>query len=357
MSHGASSLTRRAAMTGGLSLGLAALAADVVDASESPLARGEGQMPLITKPIPQTGERLPVIGLAAGTFDQRLNNSADATRALLNALIARQGKLIDTGLTGGKSEQLIGTALAAIGARDRVFLAARIAGSDAQAVKASIDESFRNLRTDRIDLLQLQDLSAIDTLFPELEKLKRAGRVRYVGAVSASAADNDRMLAVMRKHALDFVQINYSMRDRSAAEQLLPLAQERRIGVIANSPFGGSGFSVYSHIRDRDLPDWAAGLDIVSWRQFFLKYVVSHPAVTCCIPGILDVERMDLELQAARGRLPDPAIRKRMEELWEAGAEQPGRPGAHPRTGVTAFAPTTVVQGLTRQRTTRPLRT
>jgi len=339
-----SSLTRRAAISGGLAVGLAGLAP----------ARGEDRSTLVTKSIPKTGERLPVIGLAAGSFDERLNNSVDATRALLNELITHEAKVIDTGVTGGRSEQLIGSALARIGARERVFLAAKVAGADAQSAQASIELSLQHLRTDRIDLVQLQDLSAIDTLFPVLQKLKHAGRARYIGVASMTTQDNDQVMAVMRKHPLDFVQIDYSMRDRSAAEQLLPLAEERRIGVIANSPFGGSGFSVYSHTRDRDLPDWVAGLDIVSWRQFFLKYVVSHPAVTCCIPGILDVQRVDLELQAARGRLPGATMRKRMEEFWEAGAA----PAAQPtRTGVAASDPTTVVHGRTRQRTTMPLRT
>lgn len=204
--------------------------------------------------------------------------------------------------------------------RDRVFLATKVTAPNGNlsAAREMIEQSFRNLQTARIDLLQVHNLDGVDLLMPELQLMKRVGRIRYVGVTTSRAEQYPAMLAAMRRHPLDFVQVDYSLANRTAADEILPLARQRRQAVLVNLPFGGRrDGNLFSSVKDQALPDWAAEFGAASWAQFFLKYVIAHPAVTAVIPGMTRLASLEDNIGAGFGALPDPAQRKRMEELWD----------------------------------------
>jgi aryl-alcohol dehydrogenase-like predicted oxidoreductase len=185
-----------------------------------------------------------------------------------------------------------------------------------------IRESMRRLKTDVLDLVQIHSLNGVDVLFPHLEELKRKGQVRYIGITTSSSSQHDAMVQVIKSQPLDFIQVDYSLANRAAAEDVLPAALERRIGVLINLPFGGRrDGNLFSRVRGAELPDWAAEIDAKSWGQVFLKYVVSHPAVTAAIPGMTKLEHLEDNLGAARGRMPDAAMRARMERYWDSRSD------------------------------------
>lgn len=275
---------------------------------------------LITRPIPSTGEHLPVVGLGTNNYSVTDPNELASRREVLQRMPELGGKLIDTAPAYGRSEEVIGTLLAQIGNRDRFFLATKATApnDDVSEGKRQIEESFKRLRTDHIELIQVHSLIGVDALVPVLQELKGAKRIKYLGATTSSDDQHGAMAAAMRKHELDFVQINYSIDDRESAETLLPLAQERGIAVLLNLPFGGRrGSNLFARVKGRDLPAWASEFDATSWAQFFLKYVISHPAVTCAIPGTTKLSHLEDNQRGGRGRLPDAAMRKRMEAFWD----------------------------------------
>ncbi len=276
------------------------------------------QLPLITKAIPSTGEKLPAIGLGTDQF-------RESERAAIQAEIQRMqqmgGTVIDTAAAYGDSEALIGEALAALGIRDKLFLATKLTvddvGTSTRAGEESFARSLQRLKTDRVDLLQVHNLEGVDALMPVLQRWKQERKIRYIGITTSRVGQHTHMIEYMRQYPLDFVQVDYSLANRDAAKTLLPLAMERRIAVLANIPFGFG--SVLRQAQTRKLPDWAADIDVTSWSQFLLKYVISHPAVTCAIPGSTKVEHLVENQRAGRGRLPDEAMRKKMEEAWDTG--------------------------------------
>jgi aryl-alcohol dehydrogenase-like predicted oxidoreductase len=274
-------------------------------------------LPLISKAIPSTGEKLPAIGLGTDKFEL-------AERAAIQAEIQRMqqlgGTLIDTAAAYGDAETLIGEALA--GSRDRMFIATKLTASgrgfrsDGVGGQASFERSLMRLRTTKIDLLQIHNLDGVETLLPQLAEWKQAGKIRYIGITTSRVAQHEQMIGYLRRYPLDFVQVDYSIDNRDAAQTLLPLAQDRRVAVLANLPFGFG--NVLRQAQSRKLPPWAADIDVTSWAQFLLKYVISHPAVTCAIPGSTQVAHLQDNQAAARGRLPDAALRRKMEQLWDA---------------------------------------
>jgi aryl-alcohol dehydrogenase-like predicted oxidoreductase len=273
---------------------------------------------LITKAIPSTGEKLPAVGL--GT-DQFRDSEREAIQAEIQRMQQMGGSVIDTAAAYGDSESLIGDALGALGIRDRMFLATKLsvneAGTATRAGEESFARSLARLKTKRIDLLQVHNLEGVEAMMPVLQKWKKEGRIRYIGITTSRVGQHTHMLEYMREYPLDFVQVDYSLANREAAGSVLPLAMERRIAVLANIPFGFG--SVLRQAQARKLPDWARDIDVTSWSQFLLKYVISHPAVTCAIPGSTKVEHLEENQRAGRGRLPDAAMRKRMEEAWDEG--------------------------------------
>ncbi|MEJ0005716.1 MAG: aldo/keto reductase [Steroidobacteraceae bacterium] len=274
---------------------------------------------LITKAIPASGEQLPVIGLGTDKF-----RAAD--RDVISAEIHRMqqlgGRVIDTAAAYGDSEALIGEALAGA-ERDHLFLATKLTASGngysgrGLAGAASFEHSLALLKMQRVDLLQVHNLDGVDELMPQLQHWKQAGKIRYLGITTSRVAQHEQMLGFMQRHALDFIQVDYSIDNREAATKVLPLAAERRIAVLANIPFGFG--AVLRQAQSRRLPPWAADIDVTSWGQFLLKYVVSHPAVTCAIPGSTQVAHLEDNQAAARGRLPDAPMRRKMEEFWDTG--------------------------------------
>jgi aryl-alcohol dehydrogenase-like predicted oxidoreductase len=309
----ATRLSRREALCGALAAGAGALW------SVPALGVPGSALPLITKAIPTTGERLPAIGLGTDKFQSE-------ERAAIQAEIQRMqqlgGTVIDTAAAYGDSETLIGETLA--GSRDHMFLASKLTisgrGFRGEGVggQASFERSLMRLRTTKIDLLQIHNLDGVDALLPQLREWKQAGKIRYIGITTSRVGQHEDMIGYLRKYPLDFVQVDYSLDNRDAAQTLLPLAQERKVAVLANVPFGFG--NLLHQAQSRKLPPWAADIDVTSWPQFLLKYVISHPAVTVAIPGSTKVAHLEDNQAAGHGRLPDAAMRLRMEKFWDTGA-------------------------------------
>jgi aryl-alcohol dehydrogenase-like predicted oxidoreductase len=231
------------------------------------------------------------------------------------------GKVVDTAPAYGMSEAVIGDLVSQLGNRQQLFLATKVTvrNGDVAAGKAMLEESFRRLRTEQLDLVQVHSLQGTDQIMPVLLEMKAAKRIRYIGVTTSNDAQHGELMQAMRNHRLDFIQVNYSLGDRESAAAVLPLAQERGMAVLLNIPFGGRrGSSLFARAGERPLPPWAAELGITSWAQFFLKYAVSHPAVTCAIPGMTKVNHLEDNLAAARGTLPDAATRNKMEQYWDS---------------------------------------
>jgi aryl-alcohol dehydrogenase-like predicted oxidoreductase len=190
---------------------------------------------------------------------------------------------------------------------------------DMSGGKAVLDESFRRLQVSKIDLLQIHNLHGMDVLMPHLKEYKAAGKIRYIGMSTSTDRQYEGIMQAMRAHRPDFVQVDYSVGNRGAADSVLPLAQELGMAVLINVPFGGRGRTMFPSVANVAVPQWATQeLDVTSWAQFFLKYIVSHPAVTATIPGTTTLAYLEDNQAGARGRLATAAQRKRMEEFWDA---------------------------------------
>jgi aryl-alcohol dehydrogenase-like predicted oxidoreductase len=275
---------------------------------------------LLTRPIPSTGEHLPVIGLGTNAYSVTDPAEIAKRQAVVARLLDLGATVIDTARAYGDSELVIGRILQELKARDRTFLATKtpIQGELADPAKV-VDETFRRLGTSTVDLLQIHNMHGTDELMPTLRKLKDERRIRYIGATTSRDEQYPALLAAMRSHPLDFVQVDYSIGNRNAAAEVLPAATERRVAVLINMPFGGRrDGNLLRKLGDRPLPPWATEFGAESWAELLLKYVVSHPAVTCAIPGTTSVANLETNLRAARGPLPDAAMRRRMEEHWDS---------------------------------------
>ncbi len=262
-----------------------------------------------TRPIPSTQEALPVIGCGTWIGFDRRPGSEEYRRlpGVLDALFAAGGRVIDSSPMYGRSEETTGELLAAAKQRERAFLATKVWTTGRQAGIAQMEQSFARLRTDRIDLMQVHNLVDWKTQLATLRAWKKKGRVRYIGITHYTASAYGEVEAVLRaEKQLDFLQINYSLDARDAEHRLLPLAADRGVAVIVNMPFGGGG--LLRRLRDRPLPAWAAEIGCTSWAQVLLKFVLSHPAVTCAIPGTSRAEHMADNAAAGAGPLPDAAF-------------------------------------------------
>jgi len=226
------------------------------------------------------------------------------------------GTVIDTAAAYGDSEALIGDALASLGTRDGMFIATKLVGGGIGVTGAeSLARSLERLKTTHVDLLQVHNLNGVAALLPSMQQWKKEKKIRYIGVTTSRGSQHADMAAAMRADPLDFIQVDYSIANREAARTILPLALERRIAVLVNLPFGRS--SLFREAAGRPLPPWAADIDVASWAQFFLKYVISHPAVTCAIPGSTQLSHLIDNQAAGRGRLPDESMRRRMEAFWD----------------------------------------
>ena len=267
---------------------------------------------ILTRPIPATGETLPVVGL--GTWQTFDVGPSPAERApleeVLRAFVELGGRVVDSSPMYGHSEEVVGDLAAKLGIHPRLFIATKVWTTGKAAGIRQMEDSMRKLRATRIDLMQVHNLVDVDTHLATLEEWKRAGRVRYIGVTHYTAGSHDTVARVLASRALDFVQINYSVGEREAERRLLALAKERGVAVIANRPFAGG--ELFARLRRKPLPSWAAEIDCDSWAQILLKFVVSHPAVTCAIPATSRVAHLRDNMKAAYGRLPDAGLRVRI---------------------------------------------
>jgi len=303
-------MTRRDALKAGAVAG-----ATATFGSASLLAQ---QGPMVLKTIPSSGEMIPPIGIGTNRYGV---GTSEEERAPLRATMARfvelGGQVIDTAAIYGTAEVVIGDLARELGIRDRLFLATktdirgRIKGEE--GLQLAVDR----LQTDVIDLMMVHNLVNAATEIPVMREWQQAGRIRYIGASISEHNQFDEMEQFMLNNDVDMVQFNYSIGDRAAAERLLPTAAERGIAVMINLPFGGRA-STFDAVEGQELPEWASEFDCTSWGQFFLKYIVSHPAVTVAIPGTRQVRHVNDNLGAAFGRLPDAAQRRRQEQLFDS---------------------------------------
>ena len=284
------------------------------------LARQE----VIARAIPATGEMLPVIGLgSAATFSRvARNEDVSAISAVLQTFVDNGGTVFDTAPGYGASEQVAGEVANELGIQERIFWATKVnvagrgsGSADPAAARAQIQRSFDRFQQPVIDLIQVHNLGDPPTQIGILKEEKAAGRVRYIGITSTSERRYPDLAAVMRNEPIDFIGVDYAVDNRASAEEILPLAQELNIGVLVYAPFGRT--RLWNRVSGREVPEWAGEFDAHSWAQFFLKFVVAHPAVTVVTPATSRAEHMVDNLGGGMGRLPDESQLERMVQLVE----------------------------------------
>jgi len=265
--------------------------------------------------IPRTNEAIPAIGLGSWqTFDVgAASGERSAQREVLKLFAEQGGRVVDSSPMYGESESVIGDLAADLGITRKLFLATKVWTSGREAGIRQMEESFRRLRAQQMDLMQVHNLVDWKTHLKTLQDWKARGKVRYIGITHYTESAYDNLARVMASEDIDFVQFNYSIVSRAAERRLLPLAQERKIGVLVNKPFEKAG--LFDKVRGRKLPAWAADIDCTSWAQFFLKFILGHPAVTCAIPATSKPKHLIDNMQAGHGRLPDTATRERMAQF------------------------------------------
>jgi len=281
-------------------------------------AAGEsGQTPVLRRPIPSSGQMLPVIGVGTAiVFDLDIADSKFPTLTeTLRAFLAQGGAAIDTSPTYGRAEKTLGEIFRRIGQREKAFIATKISTTGEQAGIDSFAGSLRDLGTARIDLLQVHNLRDTDVHLRTIRRLMDEGKVRYSGITTSFQNTYEEYERIMRREKLDFIQIDYALDNRKAEERILPLARDRGMAVLINLPFGRG--RLFAKARGRPLPPWAAEIDCTSWAQLFLKFVLAHPAVTAVIPGTDSPEYALDNLNAARGRIPDARLRERILSYWD----------------------------------------
>ena len=267
---------------------------------------------VLTRAIPRSGEPLPAVGLGtAQVFDRADEPTRQKAAAVLDALLANGGRLIDTASVYGDSEIVLGDVIAAGGLRDKAFIATKLESPDADELKRSLVR----LKTEKLDLLQLHNVHDPQQSLAQFKEWKAQGICRYIGITSTRHFQYPAIEAVLAREQPDFVQIDYSLDDREAEERILPLAAEVKAGVLTALPFGRA--RLFRAVHGKELPDWARGF-AGSWAQFFLKYLIGDPRVTAVIPGTADAAHMADNAGAMRGALPDPDQRRQMVKFIES---------------------------------------
>ena len=284
------------------------------------LARQE----VMARAIPGTAESLPVVGLGSSATFSRVARSedVDAIGAVLQTFVDNGGTVFDTAPSYGASEQVAGDVANDLGIQNQIFWATKVnvagrggGSADPAAARTQIERSFDRFQLPVIDLIQVHNLGDPPTQLGILEEVKAAGRVRYIGITSTSRRRYPDLAAIMRNEPIDFIGVDYAVDNRLSAEEILPLAQERGIGVLVYAPFGRT--RLWNRVSGRDVPDWAGEFDAHSWAQFFLKFTIAHPAVTCVTPATSRPEHMVDNLGAGMGGLPDESQLERMVQLVE----------------------------------------
>lgn len=290
----------------GLLLTRAALGAEEMD------QKNTSKLALLQRAIPSSGESLPVIGL--GTWQAFDVGSTAAERQPLEEVLALfaklGGRVVDSSPMYGRAEQVIGDIATKLDLHKSLFLATKVWTTGKQQGIDSMEKSLAKLQCKRIDLMQVHNLVDAQTHLATLRDWKQQGRVRYLGITHYVSSAYREVANLLRTDKLDFVQINYSLLEREAEKEILPLAQDRGVAVVVNRPFGGG--DLFARVRQKPLPDWAAEFDCHSWAQFLLKWIIAHPAVTCAIPATSNARHLEDNMQAGGGRLPDADLRRRM---------------------------------------------
>jgi aryl-alcohol dehydrogenase-like predicted oxidoreductase len=293
-------------------------------AAETPAQGGAIAM----RAIPSSGERLPVIGM--GTARNYENPSPDQIpplREVIKAFPEMGGKVMDTAPGYGRAETVVGDLMKELKNRDKYFIATKVSlggrgrggdapPPDASQADASLQRSLERFGTQVIDLMQIWNLSSPDVLHPKLEEWKAAKKIRYTGITTSSDGQYGNLETIVSTKKFDFLQIDFAIDNRNAQDRILPLAQEKGMGVLINLPFGRG--RPFQKTAGKPLPGWAKEIDCTDWSQVFLKYIVSHPAVTAVIPGTETTNYLTLNLNAGKGRMPDAAMRKRIEADFDA---------------------------------------
>lgn len=282
-----------------------------------------GKLNLITRTIPSTGERLPIVGLGSSATFSQVARTEDVTalRAVIGKMAEIGGRVLDTAPAYGASEEVAGRIAQELGITKQLFWATKLnvarwgGTADPAAARRQLETSFRRIGKPVIDLIQVHNMADVRTQLPILREYKEKGRVRYIGVTCTFESQYAELVQAMRNEPIDFIGTDYAIDDRHAEDTILPLARDRGIAVLVYAPFGRT--RLWSRVRGRKLPDWASEFDATSWAQFFLKFVASHPAVTAITPATSRPANMADNMGGATGRLPDAIMKKRMIELVE----------------------------------------
>ncbi len=267
---------------------------------------------ILKRVIHSSGEKIPAVGLGTWqTFDAGISpEERDPLRNVLKKLVERGGSVIDSSPMYGRSEQVVGDLSAELKLNDKLFLATKVWTTGEQEGIRQMNNSFSLLKRKTIDLMQIHNLVDWKIHLKTLNLWKEQGKIRYIGITHYTEGAYLSMEDIMKKHKLDFIQLNYSLASRRAEERLLPLALEKNIAVVVNQPFEEG--SLFRMVKGKDLPEWSREFDCTSWAQFFLKFILSHPAVTCVIPGTSKPNHMADNIAAAFGKLPSDQQREQM---------------------------------------------
>ena len=267
---------------------------------------------LVARPIPKSGEALPVVGVGTWqTFDVGNDAAGRAPlREVVKVLAEAGARVVDSSPMYGTSESVAGDLMRELGVHDRLFVATKVWTSGRNEGIRQMEQSFERLRVKRMDLMQVHNLVDVATHTKTLQDWKQKGRVRYIGITHYTSSAYAEVEQWLKTTQYDFLQINYSLVERDAEKRLLPLAHDLKTAILINRPFAEG--ALFRKVRGKPLPAWAADLGVRSWAQYFLKWIVSHPAVTCAIPGTAKPEHMLDNLAAASGALPDEATRRKM---------------------------------------------
>jgi diketogulonate reductase-like aldo/keto reductase len=269
---------------------------------------------LPTRPIPTTGEMLPIVGLGSSAVVLEIpENGPEPVAAVIRTLIARSGRVVDTSVRTEAIDAVFGRVLQEPDIRAGIFLATKVNTTDAATGIAQMRQTRRLFARPTVDLIQIESLRGVEHHWPRLQEWKASGETRYIGVTVAENFNHEALEAFMRRERPDFVHMNYSLLERNAEERLLPLAQDRGFAVLINRPFMNGSY--FQRTAGRPLPAWAAEFDCESWAQFSIKYIVANPAVTCVLAETTDTEHMIDNVGGGLGRLPDEDLRRRMREV------------------------------------------
>ena len=273
--------------------------------------------PLLQKKIPSSGEMIPIIGLGTARRYEEVTTEAEKVPLRETILKFKEVglRVIDSSPSYGTAEAVVGEIVDGLKIRDSLFLATKVSLREIGREQgiAQIEQSFKKLRTNKIDLIAVHNLRDTQVQLRTLREMKQAGRIRYVGITTSFDNQYGEFERTMKNETLDFIQLDYALDNRDAGDRIIPLAADRGMAVMINLPFGRG--RLFIAVQGKTLPEWAGEFDCASWAQFFLKYIVSHPAITCAVPGMAKAEYVTDNVGAARGRLPDAAMRRRMEQF------------------------------------------